>query len=201
MGGGESTSVDNLVYLSSSYFLANLSNRLLSNQQLTLFLLTCVSAGRSLGVSTTFHTLVGGQPDGPAAVFGYVWRVWPAQVTARAKEYVACHQDKTCRHAQLQPKHIPFTPTHFTHIHIDLIGPLQSSNGCSHLFTVVDCCSHRLEAFAGRHMHPHSSWLDFGHWPPTGAPVHFFYFFSSDGSLPAVRHVSCSDNSLLSPVQ
>ena len=67
--------------------------------------------------------------------------VWPGvskQVGAWAKTCVRCQTSKVQRHtvAPLQPFAAP--QRRFDHIHIDLVGPLPLSNGCSYLFTVVD---------------------------------------------------------------
>jgi hypothetical protein len=46
----------------------------------------------------------------------------------------------------LQPLPIPIPQHRFSHIHIDLVGPLQSSNNCSHILTVIDRTSKWMEA-------------------------------------------------------
>jgi hypothetical protein len=41
---------------------------------------------------------------------------------------------------------IPILQRRFSHIHINLVGPLQSSNNCSHILKVIDRTSKWMEA-------------------------------------------------------
>jgi hypothetical protein len=41
---------------------------------------------------------------------------------------------------------IPIPQWRFTHLHIDLVGPLQNSSGCNHIFTIIDRASKWMDA-------------------------------------------------------
>jgi transposase InsO family protein len=76
----------------------------------------------------------------------FVWPRLAQQVTQWARECIPCQLAKTHRHVVLPPAAIP-VPTHrFSHINVDLVGPLPSSGGFAHLFTIVDRCSRWPEA-------------------------------------------------------
>ena len=68
----------------------------------------------------------------------FVWKGLNKQVTAWAKSCVACQTSKVQQHtrAPLQTFEVP--NRRFDHIHVDLVGPLPPSRGCTHLFTIVD---------------------------------------------------------------
>jgi transposase InsO family protein len=42
------------------------------------------------------------------------------------------------RHVQVPPQHIPVPTRRFSHIHVDLVGPLLASKGFTYLFTIID---------------------------------------------------------------
>ena len=46
----------------------------------------------------------------------------------------------------LKPFHIPVPDRRFSHIHVDLVGPLPSSGGCTYLFTIIDRTTRWAEA-------------------------------------------------------
>ena len=58
----------------------------------------------------------------------------------------ACHTAKTHRHIQLLPQHIPIPQQRFSHIHVDLVGPLAPSAQHTHLLTIIDRTSRWPEA-------------------------------------------------------
>jgi hypothetical protein len=66
---------------------------------------------------------------------------WPKMgcfVSALIKNCIQCQKAKIHRHVVLQAAHIPVPVRRFSHIHVDLVGPLPRSSGFSYLFTVVD---------------------------------------------------------------
>jgi hypothetical protein len=69
-----------------------------------------------------------------------------SDITAWTRSCLCCQQGKIHRHVRLQPLQIPIPQCRFYHIHIDLVGPLQSSNICSHILTVIDRTSKWMEA-------------------------------------------------------
>ncbi len=76
----------------------------------------------------------------------YVWKGLSSDVTAWAKACLGCQRAKVHRHVQVQPQHIPIPTRRFSHIHVDLVGPLPTSKGFTHLFTIMDRTSRWLEA-------------------------------------------------------
>lgn len=65
----------------------------------------------------------------------FVWKGIQKQVGLWAKQCVAC-QSATHVKAPLAPFPVPHR--RFDHIHVDLVGPLPPSQGCSYLLTVID---------------------------------------------------------------
>ncbi|PAA46946.1 hypothetical protein BOX15_Mlig009783g10, partial [Macrostomum lignano] len=67
--------------------------------------------------------------------------VWPGlnrDVGRWARSCLACQTTKVQQHVVSPPDSIPVPRDRFAHVHIDLVGPLPHSQGCSHLLTVVD---------------------------------------------------------------
>jgi transposase InsO family protein len=69
----------------------------------------------------------------------YVWKGLSTDVTAWAKACLGCH-------VQVPPQHIPVPSRRFSHIHVDLVGPLPASKGFTYLFTIIDRTSRWPEA-------------------------------------------------------
>ena len=68
----------------------------------------------------------------------FVWTGMATDITRWARQCVACQTSKVGRHIQLAPALIPVPAQRFSHIHIDLVGPLPASGDFTHIFTVVD---------------------------------------------------------------
>jgi hypothetical protein len=66
----------------------------------------------------------------------YLWKGLSTDVTAWAKACLGCQQAKVHRHVQVPPQQVPARP--FSHIHVDLVGPLPASKGFTYLFTIID---------------------------------------------------------------
>ncbi len=67
----------------------------------------------------------------------YVWKGLSTDITAWAKAYLDRQRAKAHRHVQVPLQHIP-VPTHsFSHIHVNLVGPLPASKGYTHLLTIM----------------------------------------------------------------
>jgi cleavage and polyadenylation specificity factor subunit 1 len=75
-----------------------------------------------------------------------VWRGLSSNITAWARGCLACQQGKIHRHTCLAPKPIPIPQQHFSHLHVDLVGPLQYSNNFNYIFTIIDRTSKWMEA-------------------------------------------------------
>jgi transposase InsO family protein len=68
----------------------------------------------------------------------YVWKGLSTDVTAWAKACLGCQWAKVHRHVQVPLQHIPVPTCRFSHIHVDLVGPLRASKGFTYLFTIID---------------------------------------------------------------
>ncbi len=76
----------------------------------------------------------------------YVWKGLSTDVTAWAKACLGCQRAKVHRHVKVPPQHIPVPTRRFSHIHVDLVGPLPASKGFTYLFTIIDRTSRWPEA-------------------------------------------------------
>ena len=77
------------------------------------------------------------------------WFMWPGlgkQVTIWVRECLPCQKAKIHRHVHLKAASIPIPCRRFSHIHVDLIGPLPVSKSFTHLFTIIDRTTRWLEA-------------------------------------------------------
>ena len=77
----------------------------------------------------------------------YVWRGLASDITSWCRDCQHCQKAKVTKqpHAAVQP--IPVPGRRFSHIHVDLVGPLPvSEDGYSHLFTIVDRSTRWAEA-------------------------------------------------------
>jgi hypothetical protein len=75
-----------------------------------------------------------------------VWRGLANDVTSWAKSCLHCQRSNIHRHTRLLPQSIPIPQRRFAHLHIDLVGPLQYSSGCNHIFMIIDRTSKWMEA-------------------------------------------------------
>jgi cleavage and polyadenylation specificity factor subunit 1 len=76
----------------------------------------------------------------------FVWPGLSKQVTAWAKECMACQRGKVYRHVHLQAEPITVPSRRFAHLHVDLVGPLPPSRGFTYLFTMIDRTTRWAEA-------------------------------------------------------
>ena len=68
----------------------------------------------------------------------FVWHGMSRQVRDWAKGCISCQQAKISRHVHAPLQRFEVPNHRFSHIHVDLVGPLPSSRGFSYLFTIVD---------------------------------------------------------------
>jgi transposase InsO family protein len=67
-------------------------------------------------------------------------------VTVWAAECLKCQKGKVHRHVRLRPQHVAVPAQWFSHIHVDLVGPLPASEGATYVFTVIDRNTRWFEA-------------------------------------------------------
>jgi hypothetical protein len=68
----------------------------------------------------------------------FCWPKMGRDIAAAARSCMGCQLGKIHRHVKLQPEHIAVPRRRFSHLHIDLVGPLPKSAGYTHLFTIMD---------------------------------------------------------------
>nr|VZI43258.1 unnamed protein product [Spirometra erinaceieuropaei] len=67
--------------------------------------------------------------------------VWPGMkkdVKAWARSCLSCQRNKVQRHNKSPPGTFPSPDARFSHVHLDVVGPLPPSTGFTHLLTCVD---------------------------------------------------------------
>jgi hypothetical protein len=77
----------------------------------------------------------------------FCWPKMGSFVSALTRNCLHCQRSKVHRHVSLQAAHIPVPVRRFSHIHVDLVGPLPRSSGYSYLFTLVDRTTRWPEAY------------------------------------------------------
>ena len=68
----------------------------------------------------------------------YFWPSISTDITKWCETCMACQASKITRHTKTAPQIIPMPKSRFSHVHIDLVGPLVSSNNNKYLLTMVD---------------------------------------------------------------
>jgi hypothetical protein len=76
----------------------------------------------------------------------FVWPGMAKQVREWARQCVACQRAKAHQHVHTKPEKIEMPGRRFSHLHVDLVGPLPPSEGHTHLFTIVDRATRWPEA-------------------------------------------------------
>ena len=69
----------------------------------------------------------------------YVWRGCAADVATWCRECTGCARGKVTVQERTEPAVIPVPEKHFAHVHVDIVGPLPTSQqGYSHVLTIID---------------------------------------------------------------
>ena len=68
-------------------------------------------------------------------------------VVAWASNCLDCQRTKVASHVRPPVQRIDVPSLRFSHIHVDLVGPLPSVRGYTHIFTLVDCSSYWPAAY------------------------------------------------------
>jgi hypothetical protein len=76
----------------------------------------------------------------------FVWCGSSSDITTWTRECLACHQGNIHCHTRLAPQPIPIPQRRFSHLHVDLVGPLQYSKNLIYIFTIIDRTSIWIEA-------------------------------------------------------
>jgi transposase InsO family protein len=76
----------------------------------------------------------------------YVWPGMASDVTLWCKQCICCQRAKVHKHVHLPPEAVAIPTRRFSHLHVDLVGPLPPSNGYQYIFTIIDRTSRWVEA-------------------------------------------------------
>jgi len=68
----------------------------------------------------------------------YIWSGMAKDITTWCKQCLPCQTSKVQQHIHTTPVHIPVPPKPFSHIHVDIVGPLPPSSGFTYLLTIID---------------------------------------------------------------
>lgn len=68
----------------------------------------------------------------------FVWKGLSKDINLWTKSCLDCQKGKVLRHVRADIQKIPVPSRRFTHIHLDLVGPLPSSSGHTHILTIMD---------------------------------------------------------------
>jgi hypothetical protein len=77
----------------------------------------------------------------------FCWKGMAADITAWCRVCQGCNHGKVTTQPAAPAQPIPIPHSRFTHVHVDLVGPLPvSSGGFNHIFTMIDRSTRWLEA-------------------------------------------------------
>lgn len=68
----------------------------------------------------------------------FVWPGMAKDIATWAKTCISCQKSKIHRHTNSKVQNFGLPADRFSHVHIDLVGPLPPSNGCTYLLTCID---------------------------------------------------------------
>jgi cleavage and polyadenylation specificity factor subunit 1 len=76
----------------------------------------------------------------------YLWPGMNKDVKLWVESCIDCQRSKVYRHQKAQVEEIPVPKRRFSHVHLDIVGPLKMTNSMTHLLTMVDRTSRWCEA-------------------------------------------------------
>ncbi len=76
----------------------------------------------------------------------FLWQGMARDINLWARQCIPCQSSKVHTHISPPPSSIPFPSRRFSHIHVDMVGPLPSSQGHTHIFTIIDRTTRWVEA-------------------------------------------------------
>lgn len=68
----------------------------------------------------------------------FVWPSLKKDIVGWARTCLPCQRSKVSRYNRNIPEHIPIPDERFSHVHIDIVGPLPASRGFRYCLTVID---------------------------------------------------------------
>ena len=68
----------------------------------------------------------------------FVWPGLSTEVASWAKACLSCQQNKIQKHIHTPVEKIPVPGRRFSHVHLDLVGPLPNSQGFTYVLTMID---------------------------------------------------------------
>ena len=68
----------------------------------------------------------------------FVWQFMAKDITSWSRSCLDCQRNKIQTHVHVPVQPIPVPSRRFSHLHVDLVGPLPTSQGFSHIFTIID---------------------------------------------------------------
>ena len=68
----------------------------------------------------------------------FVWEGMRKDIANFTKSCIQCQSSKIQRHNVAPLEKFLAPDERFSHVHVDIVGPLPESNGCTHLLTVID---------------------------------------------------------------
>ncbi|BHF72302.1 hypothetical protein SprV_0401536600 [Sparganum proliferum] len=91
-------------------------------------------------ISQTLHGLShpGIQASQKLLADSFVWLRMNKDVEALARSCLSCQRNKVRRHSKFPPGIVTSPDARFSHVHLDVVGPLPPSNDYTHLLTCVD---------------------------------------------------------------
>jgi hypothetical protein len=77
----------------------------------------------------------------------FVWNGMKKDIRTWCRECHDCQSSKVTRHVHSAVENIPTPDTRFAEVHVDLVGPLPTSQGMSYMLTVIDRFTRWPEVF------------------------------------------------------
>ena len=71
----------------------------------------------------------------------YIWYNIGKDITNWSRTCPQCQEAKISRYVKTNPEQIPVPLWKFEHVHMDLVGPLPQSDGCTYILTIIDRAS------------------------------------------------------------
>jgi cleavage and polyadenylation specificity factor subunit 1 len=113
-----------------------------------------VSSGLSFqsgtaGIFSSIHTIAhpGTRATSRLISARFCWKGMATDITAWCRECLGCNRGKVTTQPAAPAQPIPIPCRRFTHVHVDLVGPLPVSfGGFNHIFTMIDRSTRWLEA-------------------------------------------------------